>query len=62
MTNKNQSAVDRSPVPAAACNRCGGWTGFGGMSQYATSLTKVLGRTGCTCYSHGNVLGLAVAQ
>jgi hypothetical protein len=28
---------------AAACPRCGGWTGYGGMSQYAK------GEDGCTC-------------
>lgn len=27
----------------AACNRCGGWTTFGGMSQYSN------GVNGCTC-------------
>ena len=40
---------DTDDVPAAACNRCGGWTGFGGMSQHRESARKVLGRTGCVC-------------
>lgn len=35
--------------PAAACPRCGGWTSFGGMSQFAKSTEAVLGRIGCTC-------------
>lgn len=39
-----------SQVPAAACPRCGGWTSFGGMSQYSKSVVEVLGRKGCICY------------
>lgn len=38
-----------SKTPAAACPRCGGWTSYGGMSQYSASRVPVLGRTGCTC-------------
>ena len=37
-------------VPAAACPRCGGWTGYGGMSQHSTSTVPVMGRTGCVCH------------
>ena len=44
--NKN----DLSNVPAAACNRCGGWTAKGGMSQHCDSIEAVKGRTGCVCY------------
>ncbi len=36
-------------IPAAACPRCGGWTSFGGMSQFANSKVPAMGRTGCTC-------------
>ena len=36
-------------VPAAACNFCGGWTGFGGMSGHRDATEPVQGRTGCTC-------------
>src|SRR6187399_2106570 len=36
-------------TPSAACRRCGGWTGHGGMSQYANSAVRVHGRTGCNC-------------
>lgn len=37
-------------IPAAACNKCGGWTSFGGCSQFSNSKTPVLGRVGCTCF------------
>ena len=37
-------------VPGAACPRCGGWTSFGGMSQYSESNDAVMGRIGCVCY------------
>lgn len=40
---------DMSNVPAGACGKCGGWTSFGGMSQYAGCADPVHGRTGCTC-------------
>jgi hypothetical protein len=36
-------------IPAAACRKCGGWTSFGGMSQYCDSKEPVMGRIGCTC-------------
>jgi len=36
-------------IPAAACGRCGGWTNYGGCSQFFDSLEPVYGRTGCTC-------------
>ena len=36
-------------VPAAACPRCGGWTSFGGMSQFSNTLDVNHGRTGCIC-------------
>lgn len=36
-------------IPAAACQKCGGWTSFGGMSQHSKSTVPVMGRTGCTC-------------
>jgi len=36
-------------IPAAACSRCGGWTGYGGMSQHSDSMELLLGRTGCLC-------------
>lgn len=38
------------PGPAAACPRCGGWTNYGGCSQFYKSLTFVNGRTGCFCH------------
>ena len=38
---------DLTNIPAAACSRCGGWTGFGGMSQYSQTRLRVIGRTGC---------------
>lgn len=38
-----------SPRPAAACGQCGGWSPYGGMSHYANSTERVLGRPGCTC-------------
>lgn len=41
---------DLTKVPAAACNTCGGWTSFGGMSQHSESDHPVMGRTGCTCH------------
>lgn len=37
------------PAPPAACSRCGGWTSFGGCSQFHSSLVPVHGRTGCFC-------------
>lgn len=43
---------DLTNIPAAACSKCGGWTGFGGMSQYAHSTEKVLDRTGCICHNY----------
>jgi hypothetical protein len=46
---KTPAPNDLTTIPAAACSRCGGWTSFGGMSQYSKSSTPVLGRTGCTC-------------
>ncbi len=45
----NELGNDLTNIPAAACGRCGGWTGHGGMSQHRFSEEKVLGRTGCTC-------------
>lgn len=36
-------------IPAAACPRCGGWTSFGGCSQYRDATEPVMGRTGCIC-------------
>lgn len=37
-------------IPVAACPRCGGWTGYGGMSQYRNNVeTRTIGRTGCVC-------------
>jgi len=39
----------KKPIPAAACQRCGGWTGYGGMSQHSLSSKLVQGRRGCTC-------------
>ena len=43
-------ASGKVAVPAAACPRCGGWTGYGGMSQHSTSTVPVIGRTGCVCH------------
>jgi hypothetical protein len=39
-------AEDLTPmkIPAGACQRCGGWTTFGGMSQHAH------GPKGCVCH------------
>lgn len=37
--------------PAAACMQCGGWTGFGGMSQYSEAVEPVEGRSGCICHN-----------
>lgn len=37
------------PTPVAACPHCGGWTSYGGMSQYSKSKEPVEGRTGCSC-------------
>jgi hypothetical protein len=45
MSHKNS----KRNIPAAACQRCGGWTSFGGMSQHSKSATPVHGRTGCNC-------------
>jgi len=45
--NKQENGM--TDIPAAACNRCGGWTPMGGMSQYSNSLIPITGRTGCTC-------------
>ena len=36
-------------IPLAACGACGGWTSYGGCSQYFNSTEPVYGRTGCTC-------------
>ena len=36
-------------TPKAACFRCGGWTRYGGMRQYGSSLWPELGRIGCIC-------------
>lgn len=36
-------------IPVAACNKCGGWTNHGGMSQHYKSKVPILGRIGCTC-------------
>jgi hypothetical protein len=41
---------DLTDIPAAACGVCGGWTGYGGMSQYEYSDVPEYGRTGCVCY------------
>lgn len=30
----------------AACSKCNGWTGYGGMSQYSA------GPLGCHCHKH----------
>lgn len=38
------------PGPPASCPRCGGWTSYGGCSQFHKSLTPVHGRTGCLCH------------
>lgn len=46
----NPESNDLTDIPAAACNKCGGWTSFGGMSQHSKTTTPVLGRTGCTCH------------
>jgi hypothetical protein len=49
MTNNATTKPSHASVPAAACACCGGWTSFGGMSQYTNSKAPVLGRVGCTC-------------
>jgi len=49
-TKTTKTKNDLTNIPAAACPRCGGWTGSGGMSQHRNSKTPVLGRTGCTCH------------
>ena len=41
---------DTTAIPAAACNRCGGWTGFGGMSHHADDNVPFMKRTGCYCH------------
>ena len=41
---------EKESIPAAACQRCGGWTGVGGMSQFRDAKVPVMGRIGCTCY------------
>lgn len=46
-------------TPAAACTRCGGWTAFGGMSQYAHSKVPVHGRVGCACHTLAALRGAA---
>jgi hypothetical protein len=48
-TNTTATSNDMTNIPAAACNACGGWTTYGGMSQYSNSLKPVNGRTGCMC-------------
>jgi hypothetical protein len=45
---KHRNPMDH--VPAAACPRCGGWTGHGGMAQHSHAKKPVLGRTGCACH------------
>lgn len=48
-SEENVMPSNPTPIPAAACPRCGGWTSSGGCSQFAGSTTPVHGRTGCTC-------------
>jgi len=43
-------AAGKKACPAAACRRCEGWTGFGGMAQFSHATEPVMGRTGCTCH------------
>lgn len=39
------------PIPEAACPRCGGWTSYGGCSQFHDEHNKPhAGRTGCICH------------
>ena len=47
MKDKATYINDIKKVPAAACSGCGGWTTYGGMSQYYRSEEKVQGRYGC---------------
>lgn len=44
-----RSGVEVATTPPAACNRCEGWTEFGGMSQHADDTEIVSGRHGCSC-------------
>jgi len=44
-----EDELNETKTPAAACPRCGGWTGFGGMSQHSQSTIPVMGRLGCSC-------------
>jgi len=46
-------------IPAAACGNCGGWTNYGGMSQYFNAIIPVEGnkgdfRNGCECHGQTN--------
>lgn len=49
--NPRRKMAGSLPAPAAACPRCGGWTGHGGMSQYShyRGRLKYMGRGGCLC-------------
>jgi hypothetical protein len=49
MSNATTTKNDLTNIPKAACSRCGGWTAYGGCSQYANSAVRFLGRTGCHC-------------
>ncbi len=37
----------KGQAPDASCPKCGGWTSYGGMSQYRSSTSPEMGRLGC---------------
>lgn len=48
--------TDNGKLPAAACERCGGWSDHGGMSQFRNDKEPTLenlGRPGCSCADKG---------
>lgn len=54
---ESQKEAQKKFIPPAACGKCGGWTSYGGMSQYSNSYTPVSGRTGCNCHSDNTIDG-----